>query len=143
MEGRRRRSRRRRSRGRLLHMELGLSRNARLCLAGKRMPMPARNDPSVPFRARFFKNARACPRPANPHSQALYKSSTVRPLPPSAQLLQCFALLIAKPPSKLCDDSGKRVRRPHHPTLSTLRPVSLPPPPFSHCGTSLSCTWPV
>jgi hypothetical protein len=37
------------------------------CLAAKRLP--ARMIPITPYGARFFKNARACPRPANPHIQ--------------------------------------------------------------------------
>jgi hypothetical protein len=81
------------------------------------VPMPARMIPIAPFGARFFKNARACPRHANPHIQALYKSSTVLPLPLSADSLLYFALSIAKPPTQFARDyCAKRLRRTHHPT---------------------------
>jgi hypothetical protein len=55
-------------------------------LGGKADTMPARMIPIVPFGARFFKNARACPRPANPHIQARYKYSSVPPLSADSSL---------------------------------------------------------
>jgi hypothetical protein len=76
--------------------------------------MAARNDPMVmvPFGARFFKNARTCPRPANPHSQALRKSSTVHRLSLSTHPPLCVVLAIARPPSIGPRDAcGKRLRR--------------------------------
>jgi hypothetical protein len=109
-------------------------------LGGKADANAGDNDPIVPFGARFFKNARACPRPANPHCQALYKSSTLLPLPLSADLPLCFALSIAKPPTEFARDiCGKRLRRTRHPTTvhTSLRFTATTT--FSTPVTFLSC----
>ena len=112
-------------------LRVALCREARLFRgsgAWRESGCQCRRDAIVPFGARFFKNARACPRPANPHIQALYKYSAALPLPLSADSPLSFAWSIAKPTAEFARYYfAKRLRRTHHPITTDHGPLFNPP----------------
>ena len=108
----------------------------RECLAAPDT-MPARMIPMAPFGARFFKNARACPRPANPHIQG--------PL----QILQCspslrrFVPVIALSIAKARTESARAYwTKSLRSTSPDYNPHFDPPQPLIlfHTGRSSSYT---